>query len=649
MDDTRYFATLPQEEVGAAIAERIDRYYLHLQDIGRLQLWRNGHQAYYRGVYEGGRIHKDGEQGELMRIYINQYRNILQHMVNMVTQNKPAFEPRAANTDFDSQAQCIVANAILEQDMREKRLSRLLKRAVEAATNYDSAFVYENWNATAGQDYGVGPDGKLMREGDLEYRVVLPIDCVRDHTRRSSDGHQWFCIKSYRSRWDLMAKFPDLADKIRGLPSASEEDNQRRIDSRYKEDESDLVVYWEFLHEKTDVVPDGRIVEFASDECVFIDSPLPTKKIALYRIAGTDQDESIHGYTVMYDLLPLQTATDAVVSSIISNAAAFGVQNIWVKKGSDITRKDLGGGLNVIESLEMPQPLSLLATPKELYQLVEMLNQMIETISGINSVTRGNPEASLKSGASLALVASQAIQFSSGLQESYINLVEDVGTGAIQIYEQNVTNTRKVAIAGKANRQYLRAFTGKDLSGIERVTVDMGSAVSRTLAGKMEIAQQLLQAGMIDNPQQYIQVMNTGRIEPMIQGKTAELMLISSENERLAMGVQVTAIRSDKHDIHLEEHRTVIASPEARETPEVVQAVLDHMAEHEQFMAPPMPMMGPGEAPGPGLPAANEVMDPNAGAPGVPGMPSMPTNPLTGEKAPEPANAPMAAPNGAVA
>ena len=53
----------------------------------------------------------------------------------------------------------------------------------------------------------------------------------------------------------------------------------------------------------------------------------------------------------------------------------------------------------------------------------------METLSGVNSVARGNPEASLQSGTALAMVQSQALQFMSGLQQSYIQLIEDVGTG----------------------------------------------------------------------------------------------------------------------------------------------------------------------------------------------------------------------------
>jgi hypothetical protein len=106
----------------------------------------------------------------------------------------------------------------------------------------------------------------------------------------------------------------------------------------------------------------------------------------------------------------------------------------------------------------------------------------METISGINSVTRGQPEASLKSGNALALVQSMAIQFISGLQQSYVKLIEQVGTQLINNLKDYAKAPRVAAIVGKNNRTELKEFIGDDLQAINRVVVDMGNALSRCLA-----------------------------------------------------------------------------------------------------------------------------------------------------------------------
>ncbi len=179
-----------------------------------------------------------------------------------------------------------------------------------------------------------------------------------------------------------------------------------------------------------------------------------------------------------------------------------------------------------------------------------------------------------------------AIQFSMNLQQSYARLVEDLGTGTIQILQDFAAVPRIAAIAGKSNRPLMKEFSGKDLDQIDRVMVDMGNPLTRTTAGKVNLADALAEKNMIDNQDQYIQVVTTGRLEPVIEGKQAELLLIKAENEKLADGQPQRAIITDQHAQHILEHKTVIASPEVRENPNspIMANTLDHIQQHLNFL-----------------------------------------------------------------
>lgn len=256
--------------------------------------------------------------------------------------------------------------------------------------------------------------------------------------------------------------------------------------------------------------------------------------------------------------------------------------------------------------------LNLTETPAEVFKFLEMIIQNAETISGVNSVARGNPEASLKSGTALALVQSMALQFISGLQQSYVKLVEDVGTAVIQILKDFATTPKVVALVGKNNKPLLKEFTGEEIGSINRVMVDVGNPLSRTIAGRVQMAEQMLQMNLIKNPQQYEQVISTGRIESLYEGEISELMLIKSENEQLMEGNPIICSPLDKHQMHIMEHRAVLADPELRKDGTLAQLVLGHINEHLQFLrntdpallqligeqplAPPAPMMAGGPA-----------------------------------------------------
>jgi len=257
------------------------------------------------------------------------------------------------------------------------------------------------------------------------------------------------------------------------------------------------------------------------------------------------------------------------------------VQNVWLPENSNIASSQIAGGLNVIQSKQKPEAINLTSTPAEVFKFLEMLERAMETISSVNSVARGDPQASLKSGAALALVQSMALQFTSGLQQSYVQLMEDVGTALIKLLQDYASSPRFVAIVGKNNRSELKQFTGEDISNINRVIVDVGNPLSRTASGRVQMAENLLQY-MPDkiNPMQYLNVINTGQLEPLTEEIQDDLNLIRGENEKLMGGEMVYALFTDSHDQHIRGHKNVLSDPELRKDPELVKRVGAHMQEH---------------------------------------------------------------------
>jgi hypothetical protein len=293
-----------------------------------------------------------------------------------------------------------------------------------------------------------------------------------------------------------------------------------------------------------------------------------------------------------------------------------------------------------------PEAINLTATPQEVFNYVQELESLMETLSGINSVSRGNPPPSLSSGVALALVQSMAIDFASSEMNNYVRLLESVGTATIELLKVYANTERVAQIVGKNNRSYMKSFTGDSLKEVNRVTVTVGNPLSSTTAGRISITEQLLQAGLITSPEQYLEVLNTGSLESAIEGETAELMLVRSENEKLTEGdPNVTALATDDHALHLREHKVVLASPSVRHDGAVVEAVLAHMQEHINLLTSTDPnlLQAIGQQPlgqspqGPGQQGQADVgpaMVDELGqgeVNGVP-LPGMPNNPLTGNQ-----------------
>ena len=635
MDDTKYFASLPADKIGAEIFKKVEDYYQFLLTSGRLLLWRRSYEAYYRPSINGSRLNRSGQQGEFTSINVNHYRNLLLHLKTMTTQQRPAFEPRATNSDYKSQAQTILASGLLDYYMREKKMERYIKSAVEQCLVFGEGFIRVEWDTALGEVYGVNPETQAqIREGDLKYTNFTPVEVIRDFSKNSSDDHDYYILRSFQNKYNLMAKYPDLAEKINEIPSKVDIESDYRFSQLLIQDSEDIPVY-EFYHRRSAAMPDGRVTTLLSDDCVLLDGPLPYRNLPVYRISPEEQVGTTFGYTVGYDLMPIQEALDGLYSTAISNQSTFGIQNVMMPKGSDLSVNQLAGGFNLVEydsKLGKPEALNLTSTPPEIFNFMQMLEKLMETISGVNSVARGNPENALagNSGAALALVQSMAIQFSMGLQQSYAQLLEDLGTATINILRDFASVPRVAVIAGKSNRSLMQQFTGDDLDLINRVVVDMGNPLTRTTAGKVNLAESMMQNQLIQNPDQYIQVVTTGRLEPVIEGVQAELLNIKAENEELANSKPVPVVITDNHAKHILEHKVVLASPEARRNPQLIETVTTHIQEHLNFLKTADPallqLLGSQPIPG-GNPHASQMMDPNAAQPKMPNQPSMPQPP----------------------
>lgn len=574
----KYWASLPLEEIGDELEARNDEYKEFLKDSGMYEELRKSYRLYY-----GNSAIQEEENGQTM-MTVNHYNSLLKNILNQVTNQRPAFQALAVNSDYESQADTQLASGLLDYYMRTKRLEDYMKRAVELALYLREGWVSCRWNVTGGEIYSVNPEtGQPIYEGDVEFTNHAIQNVARD-TRNKGNNHSWYIVSEQVNRWDLVAKYPEWKEQI--LAISSDEKMEDDLDLSYRfsnaKTQADQVWIKTFYHKKTAAMPEGRMVEFLDSNIILSDGPLPYKDVYLFRISGSEAFDTAFGHSDTFNLIPLQDAIDMEFSTILTNHNALGVQNILVPDGADVSSYQLGEGLNVIKydpKAGKPEPLNLAQTPPEIFNFANMLIQNQEVISGQNAISRGNIPTQL-SGTAMALIANQAIQFNSGVQQSYNILLENVGSALIELLQTYASTPRIAQIAGKSKRTQLKQFTGEDLNGISRVVVDSANSLSKTAAGKVELATNLLNSGLINTPEQYISVVNNGTLEPLYESDQSQLNLIRMENENMSDRKPVRALITDDHSLHVLEHSTILNSPEARSNDELAEIVLAHIQEH---------------------------------------------------------------------
>lgn len=577
-----YWAAQEKDKIADEILDRVKACREYIISAGYIGELRKSYRTFY------GTSYIENIDQSLKAIHLNHYANLVRHVHVMITSQRPAWEPRAINSDLESQATTLLASGLLDYYMREKHIEKKLNQSTEKSLFLREGWISLDWNATGGEIYGENPDnGEPIYEGDVEVNTHTLLDITRDFRRRDMN-HQWYVVRKFKNKYDLAAKYPELADKIIALKGDNKFDlefelNISKMGNQNKEVDSDLVPTYTLYHDKTDALKEGRMTEVLDSDIVLFDGPLPYKRPYVFCITPSQYYENAFGHSNAMDLLPVQDAHNMTVSAILTNQAANAVQNFQVPKGAAPKVTQVMDGLNIWEydpKAGKMESMDLLKTAPEVFKFAEYLQAQEELLSGVSQINRGQAPATM-SGTAMALLQQQAIQFSSGIQLSYTLVLEQLGTALIEMLQTYAVVPRVAQISGKMKKSYIKEFTGKDLEGISKVIVDSANPLTKTSAGRVEIANQLLQTpNMIKTPEQYIGVLTTGNLEPLWEHENSQRMLIKSENEELMEGKPQMAVLTDDDAIHVLEHSCVLNSPEARRSPQVLQETLAHIQQH---------------------------------------------------------------------
>lgn len=628
-----YWALREGEDLGAAIRKKVERGQRYILASGLWWLWVKAHNLMHgmgRDGYSSHSLEKKGKQGELTSFNVNHFRSIVRHYRNLAVGQRPTLEPMPENGAVDAETQARKARDIFDHYGRrgwEDAQSDVTRYAALLGAGWE----WKWWNARRGEEsmpamtleeaaadamaQGLDMDATEAHiaqmtapqyTGDFEFFALRPNDVYFDTTLKSSRQIHWVVLRLRVSRWDLMADFPERAEEIRSLKRASID---TQCDFAYmpgfgipdSHEDDDTVCLYVLVHDKRPACPEGRLALCLSNGAPLLVDALQAGVFAVRRLADDDFIDSAHGYSNAWDLMGLQEYVNMAASIMASNQRAHGISVIATPKGSDVDSTKIGQGLALLKynpGVGKPEAINFTSTPPEVVNGMDSAVGSMERISGVNAVTRGDPQASLRTGPALALVKASAVETSIDFQENARKYYDQSGTDLLVLFQTFANEAVKVSVTGETGA-LTDEVKGEDIAAVKAVRVDVGSPLSRTLAGKIEMATNLVtiaqQNGTPIDIGQYYRVLETGRIDSMTELDTKRRRNIAKENEMLAKArflpgtknldpsvPMPRALATDDLKAHVTHHLSGLDSPEARVNEAFVRATLQHVAEHVQ-------------------------------------------------------------------
>jgi hypothetical protein len=179
---------------------------------------------------------------------LNQFKNLVDHLHNLITSQKFSYVPKAVNTDYQSQSASILTKGLLEYFDTEKRLPRGRKRVRDL-----QSFLAKDTPLWIGTRRLVMKKASCRRltptcprqfgtKATLLKRFIFPTDVARDTGSRQF-AQDWYIMRDYQNKWDLIAKYPALAEKIKGLAADPDDDTNLRLISNTDFSQTDLIPF----------------------------------------------------------------------------------------------------------------------------------------------------------------------------------------------------------------------------------------------------------------------------------------------------------------------------------------------------------------------------------------------------------------------
>ena len=542
-----YWAAAPREEIGKQMQPWIDAYYEDLEGSGRLERIRRSVATYHGADPEAGgsssAVRFGGEQGQAVMANVNHYRSILNQAHVLVTSSRPSMSAQADDSTYGPTEETILAVQIIDYDMAHRRLEDALAQLPMKAFQQGEAALLQAWDPLAGKRIGVGPDGRPLFEGDVIDVPLGPLDVIRDTTRALTpvQDHPFVIVRRRALRHELLKRFPEYEEAIRGLPSAIDETKTGggrfgsllRTWSEKSQAVSGEVYYYELYHAATFVLPEGRYALMLTPDDVPIAAPLGYAEIPVHIMPCDYEEESAWGTSPMWDLLSPQSLYNACLSVISSNHEGFGKQALQiVNGGEDPVRRLAVDGLEVFDSTAEIKPIERLRISADSFTYLELLQGILETLSAIGKIARGDSEPG-SSGANNALLDAVATRTYSVASREWTKAQERIFNARLNIYKVFATEPRLLRIAGEDDAAAIRHWTRDDLQKVARVTVKIGNPVAASVEGRKRLADEWADRGWITTPEQHVQVITTGRADPLFQRARNELRLLKLTVQRL--------------------------------------------------------------------------------------------------------------------
>jgi len=593
-----------------------------------------GHQ-YTTANYENDELETEEVMANSRSIY-NYLQGYNKLFNSKLLKDDPTPQVVPITFDTDDIRRARTSSVVLESWWKKQNLASVLYDMAFWSSITGTAIIKQYWNKDAGMKTNIGDIS--IDEGEVTTRTLSPWSTFPDPTATDMDTCRYFCETYTQSLMTMERNYPKLAGKLKPddtledyksiIASYTGDNTETNQTSSLTEEKVLVIEYWERAVQGYDAgygEGKGALIIRAGGQTVYAGENPKGMGLPYYRYTVNDVPDSFWGKGMIEPALQPQIDLNRVTSQTMENIDWMGNQVYLLPEGCNAKEEDFGKTVATIirynPEMGEPKVMQHRAFPTEVLQFKSHIEQAMMAIYGLHEVSQGQlPErGSQMSSRSLdILVESETVRFAPEINRLK-DLIEKIAEDFLDTASKRYIGKKTIAMLGKVNGIQAIEYTNDDLKSNRGIIVEVGKGFGLSAQRKSELALQLFDRGIIQDPKEVMNVVEFGTTNRLFyENSLAEnkgirylkKIVEGTENEEGELVVEPPPFSEyDPHAEFIKVFREFMLTPEYDEVINQEQRDLidAFMQVHLEAIQPPQ-QEGQGQAPPPQEGQANPMM-----------------------------------------
>lgn len=576
----------------------------HINDFWLNHAFIIGHQWIYANR-RTGQLHDLPEDPDRVQTTINRMWSNSRVIIAKLTQRSliDAFEVRPDAADDASIKGARLAEVVLQQTARDHKWGTLREKGGWSVWKGGTAAYSTSWDPAAGHTSAYAArDGQGLTGGDTVEKVHNIAQFVVEPGALDGETARWWIdvqalpSEVVQAQYGLAEKPP--ADITAGSSPlmqqlVSHSSINSKTGSGVQPDLTLVLTYWE---RPNSLAPKGRWSVVVNNEIVEGHDPengtektwpFPFKdRLNLVIMRETLMDDEWVGRTILTMARPIQATLNAAWSSLVEHMKLAGNARLAVPQSAiDMIEEftDLPGDIIAFpDGTQLPQYIQPTSLPGWIIDLPVNLAIQLDDEMGVHDISRGQAPANIESGFGISILAEQDSTPVGRLSKEQAEAFSKLATMVLMIFEDNVKGTRTAGVSEPGQPPMRTPWTGADLNGQVFAVVPLDSVIPKSRVEARQLAQELLQSGMITSLNEFLAVAEITNSTDILEQVDPDLAKATQENSDFAAGRIVVSANFDDHAIHITSHNAFRKSRRYQMMTEEEREIVDlHIQGHE--------------------------------------------------------------------